>query len=426
MVYRLGRKVKPAVRPVKLVCTGLAGGLLVGALAMSYSVSKTKLATSLSPAQQGDLGRLSPRTLTVMKKPLNATSFSMALAGLRTAACGTVSPRNAKLIASANPQLHKLAEYEQVCGGAFIDRDSFFIPTPANSSQAQTYAQDVARQLKDYAAAGVKPLVFMEPANDSGNLDLKAYQAGAYDTVLDSYFAAIRAQGVTDATMGLWVLLPEGNTPVWSSVDPNVFSSVVTRTATFQKKHFPASQTAIMLDSQTYPSTTGWDDGAYLSLLPYVQNIPKGLIDSFGLQGFPWASPANQNQASVYDPGSYLRVDLAAQAARSLGLNSVWLNTGSFHQMYTQDSHQTVTATPLQRQAMLTGTVAQAKALRADGFSVAIHLFAENKSGTSEAVDWSYWRDPSAADVNTEIFKTFVHDAQTDNIPLWLYDSDQH
>ena len=154
-----------------------------------------------------------------------------------------------------------------------------------------------------------------------------------------------------------------------------------------------------------------------------MQSIPKGLIDSFGLQGFPWTAPANQATNTVYDPKIYLRIDFAAEAARALG--NIWFNTGTFNKMYTQNTAETVNLSPALRQNMLNGVLAQAESLQSQGFNVAIHLFAQDKSATSEATDWSYWKIQPGEDANTAVFTTFVHDITTAGIPLWLFDSDE-
>ena len=345
-------------------------------------------------------------------------------ASLLTASCtGLFSPETPGLASASNSELQKLAQYQQVCGGQLAARSSFFVPTPATVAEAQSYASDTIATLEAYAQYHITPLVFMEPDNASGNnLDLTAYSNGAYDAALDTYFADIKAGGVTDAMMGMWVMLPEGNLPEWTSVNPTTFATDVTKVAQFQKKYFPTSQTSIMLDSESYPSATSWNDGAYVSLLPYVQGIPKGLIDSFGLQGFPWAPPANQGGSTLYDPAIYLRTDLAAAAARSLGVSSIWLNTGTFNQMYAGNSAETVTDTPQQRETMLDGVVAAARGLQSQGFTVSVHLFAQDKASDSEGTDWSYWQTPGDSP-NTNVFATFVHDLTTANIPLWIFDT---
>src|SRR5262249_755166 len=153
-----------------------------------------------------------------------------------------------------------------------------------------------------------------------------------------------------------------------------------------------SSKAAVMLESKTYPSATSWSGGKYISLLPYVQSIPKGLIDSFGLQGFAWP-PTSPNEAPQLDATQFLRIDLAAQAANSLGVNEIWFNTGVFGTSYVLGKNKPYTLSAQQRQAVLDAIVAQAKTLKGQGFSVKVHMFTKDKSNVGEAIDWSFWHD---------------------------------
>lgn len=369
------------------------------------------------------------RSTSAVPPPAATTTATSSVAAqsqgqLQNLACGTLPPEHVGLAEAASPELRKLAQYEQLCGGALATRTSFFVPTPATVAAAQGDADYVTSMLQEYSSLGISPLVFMEPDTDAGtDLDLVQYQSGAYNAALNAYFSDLKAAGITDSMMGTWVLIPEGNIPGWGSVDPTVFAADVTITAQYQKQYFPNSQSAILLDSETYPSASSWSDGSYSSLVPYVTGIPKGLINSFGLEGFPWATPANQTGPDEYDPSVYLRTDLAAQAARALGVNNIWLNTGTFHQMYTQNPAETVTMSPLERQTILAGVVAQAESLNQQGFDVAVHLFAQNKANTSEAIDWSYWQNQPGDEPDSGVLTTFVHNLNQANIPLWLFDT---
>ncbi|MEK7153749.1 MAG: hypothetical protein AAB834_07395 [Patescibacteria group bacterium] len=344
---------------------------------------------------------------------------------LRVSECAAQATRHPGLVSASVSQLRKLAEYEHVCDAGVAERASFFVPTPKDAIEAVSYAADVAATLKEFAKQGVAPLVIIEPTGSSGNLDSKAYSGPLFRIVLDTYFAAIKANGITDQMMGMWVSFPEANIPVWDSVNPDEFAANVNATVHAQKAFFPGSKASIMLDSKTYPLATSWENGKYVSLLPYVKGIDKGLIDSFGFQGFPWAPPADEGGSASYDPEVYLPVSLAIEAAKSLGVKDVWLNTGTFGTSYAKDPKKTVKLTPLQRQGMLNGVLALADTVRAAGLQPTLHIFAENKSSTEEGIDWSYWaKDQTIASPARSVFKTFVHDAAARGMPLWIYDSD--
>jgi hypothetical protein len=340
--------------------------------------------------------------------------------------CTSSSPMHSGLSAENSPELQKLAQYEQVCKSSVASTVSFFTPIPTSIADAHSYASDVVANLKDFSRYGIGALVFFEPTMASGGLiDMNSFISGSYDSALDTYFSDIKLAGVTDRMMGTWVPFPEGNIPVWTSTDPNIFTAAVVKTVSFQKKYFLSSKSSILLDSMSYLNGASWGAGNQVSLLPYVQKIPVGLIDSFGLQGFTWVPPANQNQATNGEPQNYLRVDLAAQAARSLKVNMVWLNTGTFGIAYAGKGSEQVSITSLRRSQLLTEVAAQASVLKNQGFQTAIHLFAQNKSSTNEAIDWSYWPTGQASSsTDTGVFKSFVHQLQIDSIPLWLFDSD--
>lgn len=341
---------------------------------------------------------------------------------LRKETCRPLGASRASLASANSPELRKLAEYEAVCGGTVASKLSFFVPTPTTVAQAKDYAGEVAVSLKEFAKFNVEPLVIMEPTNNDKNLNLISYRDGAYDSALDTYFSDLKAQGINDTAMGTWVFFPEANLPQWGNLDPVVFTANVTKTVRYQKKYFPGSQATILLDSMTYPKADSWQGGRYASLAPYLKNIPDGLLDSFGLQGFPWSPPAGQAGA-LFQPSIYLQADLAVEAARILGVKDIWFNTGTFGTAYASRPKDRVDIMALDRQQMLNGTIQLARNLQTKGYSISIHLFAENKSDVSEGIDWSYWSDPRSLDDNAVVFKTFQHDTRSTGIKLWLFDA---
>ena len=218
--------------------------------------------------------------------------------------------------------------------------------------------------------------------------------------------------------MGMWVSFPEANLPEWGPVDATDFAPNVVRSVNIQKKYFPKSLASIMLDAESYPAgSTDWAAGSYGSLAPFISGIPAGLLDSFGLQGFPWAPPANQGGGTSYNPAVYLNSSLAAGAASLLGLHNIWLNTGTFAALYTNNPQQTVRLTSDQRQIMLNGVLNQALNLKRSGYSVSVNSFNEDKSNTSQATDRSY---KSAAD--QMVFDSFIAQLNANGIDSWIFD----
>ena len=91
--------------------------------------------------------------------------------------------------------------------------------------------------------------------------------------------------------------------------------------------------------------------------------------------------------------------------------------------MYAGQAGATVTNTPTQRQQMLEKVISLAQAVHSKGFSVEVHLFAENKAAEDEATDWSYWSSTPGDSPHTTVFTTFAYDAYLAGIPIWLFDS---
>jgi hypothetical protein len=397
------------------IIAGIAIALSIPVVIYTYSASVG------SPSNH--IAKHAASVTSAFNPPASTTPIADKIDASTPANCTTNETKRTGLAESSSPQLKKLAQYEAVCGSAIVSQMSFFVPTPTSSSEARADAADVAAQLHEFAKYGVTPLVFFEPSTESGPVSLANYRAGKYDAALDTYFDAIKQAGVTDAMMGTWVPIPEGNLPEWTSLDPAVFAGCVTKAVTFQKKHFPGSKASVMLDTLTYTQLGDWDSGHTVSLLPYVRGIPAGLIDSFGLQGFPWSPPSYDKSPANGRPQDYLRVDLAAEAAHELGTKNIWLNSGTFGTAYAGQNGQ-VTVTPTQRLSLLNDVVTQIKTLQGQGFTVAMHLFSENKSHTPEAIDWSYWPDGNyAASPSTYAFRAFVHNLQVVGAPLWLFDT---
>lgn len=334
-------------------------------------------------------------------------------------------PVDLSLKTTNNLTLRKLAEYETVCGGRVVDSLMLFAPMPQTLAEAKNFAGDVARTLKEFSAHSIPPVVVFEPKLESRS-HITDIRNDIHDGVLTSYFETLKSLGIRDKDMGTWVLFPEANTPAWKTTDPVDFTANVTKVGSIQKSIFPNSEISILLNSYSYPSNdTEWSHGELKSLLPYIKGLPKGLVDSFGYQGFPSVAEANApHQYELLDARDFLPTNLAAEAAKALGTNKIWLNTGSFSRIHTADPATEVHISPTVRRETLRTILRQARELKAQQFSVSINLFSENKSLTSERTDWSYWHSDtiSQKSPDTVNFKWFVHIVHAEEMTFSLYD----
>lgn len=318
------------------------------------------------------------------------------------------------LLQSTDPQLRLLAQYERRLGRGFNSK-MFFRDMPATVTAAQQKAAEIAPVLAEYAKQGIKPLVIFEPEG----LDLRRLDKRVYE----QYFKTLKSRGITDKAMGTWVPLPEPNIPEWGNpvndkglTDPALFVKNFTMVAQALKGSFPTAKAAVLLDSATYPNfdvNYRWGSYEKIRLLKYVEGFKPGLVDEFGLQGFPWGEKGGRLK---YDPGRFIDADLAIAAAKRLAVKRVWLNTGTFSRMYEWDPALRVSVSNSQRARILEGIAVQARQVQQAGFAATVNIFAENKSATE--ANWSY---ADAASWN--MFQNFVDRMESTGIDFTVFDA---
>ncbi len=335
-------------------------------------------------------------------------------------------PPIAGLREAQSSELRKLADFQDACGSRATDTLMVFTDMPGTTAEATAKAKLVATKLKEFSKYGVRPLVVSEPVTGDGYIDFKRFRAGAYDQPLEAYFSALKTEGITDQQMGIWVPFPEANLPYWNQTDssPEDVGADIAKFAQLQKRHFPQSKVSVMLNSATYENSDfNWENGDYASLAPYLKPIPKGLIDSFGMQGFPWVPRATTGGVGIFDAAEFLNPKLVQEAADMLGTKQVWFNTGTFGRKYASDPQEMVTIEPAKRRDVLSGIMLQAIKLRDAGYAVNINIFAEDKSTASEETDWSYWgpEGPSVSE-SAVVLNNFAGQLGRERIGLWLFD----
>lgn len=330
------------------------------------------------------------------------------------------------LESAVDPHLQKLSEYQDVCNSFVTERLMIFTDMPKDNIIAAQSAKKMAQTLKEFSQFKVTPIVIIEPVTEWGLIDFKEFGTGFYDTWINTYFSTLKSEGVTDEQMGIWVPFPEANLPYWNhgNADPQDFSSLVNRYLHGMKKQFPEAQASILLNSATYDKDDfDWENGEYASLIPYVAGIEKGLVNSFGIQGFSWTPPADSSRAGIFDAREYLNARLAMEAADQLGVKEIWFNTGSFSSKYTLDEKITVTITPNKRKDILNGILNEVDTAKSKGYNVWINVFAEDKSNSTEATDWSYWKNPNDREnPHRSVFRDFIVKANEMQLPISLFD----
>lgn len=320
--------------------------------------------------------------------------------------------------------LAKLSQYQTMCGSFVTDKLMVFTGFPASEDSAADDSKAITATLKTFKQAGVSPLVIAEPYVGDAAMSYKDFLAGHYDRALDAYFAALKSAGVTDEMMGTWVPFPESNTPNWNNKDtePRDFALCVNRYLAVLKKYFPGAKGSVLLNATTYdPNDEEWADGSYISLTPYLQDIDKKLVGSFGMQGFPWVSDATRPRREIFRAAEFLQPDLAIAAAQELRTQDIWLNTGTFARKYARDPERTVQISPAERKAVLMGILEEARNMQTyqqDQYRIGINLFSEDKSHANEATDWSYFQNQD----NKQLLKDFLRDAERFNIAISLFD----
>ncbi len=314
--------------------------------------------------------------------------------------------------------LAKLSAYQELCGSYVTDKWMVFGRFVEDADDARTYAAEVADKLRKFHDAGVRPVMIIEPYIRSEAMSYSQFLNGKYDKPLALFFDELKRLSVTDDMMGTWVPFPESNTPSWNNKDtePADFARAVNKYLRAMKAVFPAADGSILLNATTYdPNDAQWENGDYIGLDSYIQEIDHSLVSSFGVQGFPWIARSESRTPPILSPDEFLQPELVINAAQELRTRDIWVNTGTFISKYTGTESQAV-MTAGQRREILSNilqTVQSIQDYQQNEYRVSINLFAEDKSTKNEKTDWSYMAASDHKAVLVE-FISKLHEAQID------------
>lgn len=368
------------------------------------------------------LGGVMTFNLSINKSIANTGTTHVDKSEEQTSKCSNKQPL--AISSTDDPYLQALANYQKACDSFVTNTLMVFTGFSGDEATADENAKDISQKLKKFHQAGVTPIVIAEPYVGADLMSYKAYLQGDYDAGMEHFFQQLKALGVTDEMMGTWVPFPESNTPSWNNKDtePKDFALCVNKYLGKMKQYFPQAKGSVLLNATTYlPTDSGWENGDYISLAEYVDQLDKNLVTSFGIQGFPWVSNAQQTKRTIFKASEFLQPDLAIGAAQILRTRDIWINSGTFASKYTNDPSKTVHLSLNERKAILEDILTTAENIRdyqQNEYRVSINLFSENKSSTTEATDWSYLQDVDS----TTVLKDFLAQADEAGMPVSLYD----
>jgi len=323
--------------------------------------------------------------------------------------------------------LRELNQYQNICGSFVANHMMLLTSMPNSTKNAIELADSMAATLKTYSEYGVSPIVMVEPVTSWGLVDFSEYESGFYDDWISAYFKELKLQGLTDSQMGTWVPFPEANLPYWNTANTTAsdFGVIVSKYLEALEGYFPNAQGSILLSSATYTDTNfSWQNENYASLLPYITNIEPGLVDSVGLQGFPWMPPEGSTAAPITNANTFLNIKQATSMADALKTKEIWFNTGTFSTAYAQSPNSIVFVDASTRLQILDSIISEASIAKSKGYDVSINLFAQDQSNTKEAIDWSYWHsEADESNIQADAMKSFIQGVYSHGIQLSIFDN---
>ncbi len=319
-----------------------------------------------------------------------------------------------------NPYLTKINYYQNICNSKAFDKMMIFTFMPQSDEARTAEIKNLGEKLITFEQNGLKPIIVIEPNSEEGLLNFYDFENGLFDSSLRKFLKGILDYGVNESMMGRIIPFPEPNIPAWNrnGSTPASFGTNFNKTIQIIREFYPNIKGTILLNTKSYATDDlRWANGKLVSLKPYLTNIDPGLVESIGLQGFPWQSPSNQVLFEEKDAKVFLPIKLIEEMSEITNNKSLLLNTGSFATRYSNNPDQTINIPPFKRRQVLDSILYESKELQSKGYSVNINIFSENKTKTEENVDWSYSTPDQQA-----ILKEFIARANVLNIELSVFD----
>ncbi len=330
----------------------------------------------------------------------------------------TALPRPTRPI-TTDDQLKLLTNYEEVCKSQFLESMMLFTNMPVSDEVAVKLADSMAGKLKEFDKFSVNPIIIVEPDSEWGLVDFNEFATGLYDGWTERYFKRLKENGITESQLGMVVPFPEPQQDFWNNnKDPDDFAKSINRYFAIVKKYYPNVNTGILLDSQVSEKDAS-------QLIAYTRLIDPGLVNTVGLQGFPW-HPSNEedNRSPVTTAAKFVPAEMLMEAAESLDVKKVFVNTGTYRHRKA-DAGGNIAISSVERKDILNSIVHEVSILRKNNYDVAVNIFAENKLESKEGVNWSYWDNKNFDLANAShagLFVDFVSKLSKEQARISIFD----
>ncbi len=345
----------------------------------SVSVHPTKTQTTAIPSAKD--------TPTPTPTPLN-------IKRLISERSEALTPQTQERLKSNTYEIYSSGKYEQAYRQEFIDKAMIFTTMPVDEYDAIPMATKMAAKIHELEKHDLTPIVIVEPDSSWGLLSFKELANGLYTKGISRYFEILKLRGVEEEALGLWIPFPEPNVPHWNTQDstPEDYALAVNLYVSAMKSVYPSAKAGILLNSMSYkPNDTNWNNGRFVSFMPYLQKLDANQIDFFGIQGFPWLPRAKQrNVSAITDAQTFLAVKFVEEAMDYLETNYLFVNTGVFKSKYVNVAKDKITLKVKERDSIMQSITSQILKFKEKYDTVLVNYFAEDKSQKAEATDWSF------------------------------------
>jgi|GEM_PF-6066577 len=340
--------------------------------------------------------------------------------------CSTKPSRGLILTEAKLLDIKKLADYETYCQSFATDTLYLNVTLPTDTSSANQLAAKLASSLEEMSNYELKSVVSITPPASWNSSASAEFAAGKYTPVLTTFYKQLVSLGITAEKLGTVFFIPNPNLPNFSKayLDPVVYSKMYNLNAQILKTELPAAKVGVLLSTSTYPTVGfSWDQGEYLSLMPYIKDILPVNLNALAFSGFPWLPAGGTLGSSVIDPHEYLRPRVVEEVLQATsGITDVYYLTGTFSAGYPVDPKRTVFLPPKERRQILTQTISTLASKTQENQQTHIILDTQDKTDAAQdSFDWGYFNSSfSQNPAHAQVLVEFLVNARKAGLPVIL------